>query len=86
MDSNPDKAFWIGFTDEVYEGKWLPDSQEANFNEMMFKWLRGQPDNSNNEDCVHTWGYQLNDNNCNANECWGKPIHGLCEIKKGNHC
>ena len=88
VDSNDDKAFWIGITDDKYEGSWLFDSnsKEADFNYMMFKWKAGEPNNwGGNEDCVHTWGYELNDIRCYDKEIWGKPIHGLCEIK-GNHC
>merc|ERR1712142_1325461 len=88
VDSNPDKAFWIGLTDQQTEGRWLFDSNEVNINEMIFKWKAGQPNNHRgNEDCVHTWGYyELNDAPCsNINEAWGKPIHGLCEIKKDGY-
>ena len=89
MESNVDKNFWIGLTDEKAKRKWLFDSneQEVNFDEMIFKWKAGEPNNyaGNNEECVHTWERnELNDLPCsNWNELWGKPIHGLCEI---NHC
>ena len=101
LDSNRDKTFWIGLTDIKTKERWLFDSnsQEANFNKMMFQWGPNEPNNNrnHNERCVHIWWentgwflssdwkYTLNDLPCAYKENLGKPIHGLCEIK-GNHC
>ena len=88
VDSNLDKNFWVGLSDELTEGKWLFESngQEANFNEMIFKWRAGQPDNAGAEDCAHTWEKsEMNDVQCSSSSAWGKYNYGLCEIK-ADHC
>ena len=85
VDSNLDKNFWVGLSDELTEGKWLfaSNGQEANFDEMIFKWRAGQPDNyRDRENCAHTWEKsEMNDNICTSVFLWGKYIYGLCEIK-----
>ena len=88
VDSNLDKNFWVGLSDELTEGKWLfaSNGQEANFDEMILKWRAGQPDNNyygkGPEDCAHTWEKsEMNDVPCSLSSIWGKYIYGLCEIK-----
>jgi len=85
VESNLDKNFWVGLSDEKTEGKWLfaSNEQEVNFDEMIFKWRGGQPDNSGNvENCAHTWEkIEMNDVACNGASAWGKYNYGLCEIK-----
>ena len=85
VESNLDKNFWVGLSDELTEGKWLfaSNGQEANFDEMIFKWRAGQPDNyRDSENCAHTWEKsEMNDQPCSLSSAWGKYIYGLCEIK-----
>jgi len=88
VESNLDKNFWVGLSDELTEGKWLfaSNGQEANFDEMIFKWRAGQPDNAGAEDCAHTWEKsEMNDLPCGSSSAWGKYNYGLCEIK-ADHC
>ena len=89
VESNLDKNFWVGLSDEMTEGKWLFSSngQEANIDEMIFKWREGQPDNAgDSENCAHTWDKsEMNDVPCSLVSAWGKYYYGLCEIK-ADHC
>ena len=90
--SNPKKYFprlWVGVTGEIAKNKWMFDSnmttraQEANFDEMIFDWQQGQP-NNHEATCIivmHTYaGLELNDVSCKYQE---HPVHGLCEFKVG---
>ena len=57
--------FWIGVNDMNQENKFISESsgQEVNFT----SWSPGQPDNSNDEDCVEIWyhdNYRWNDAQC----------------------
>ena len=85
MKSNLDKALWLGLSDERTEGKWLFSSngQEANFDDVIFKWTAGQPNNVNGtENCAHTWGESgMNDLQCSSASLYGINVYGLCEIK-----
>lgn len=88
VEANWDKNFWVGISDEKTEGEWLftSNGQEADFDEMIFKWRHEQPDNIGNEDCAHTWEKsEMNDVPCRFVSAWGKDIYGLCEIK-ADHC
>ena len=82
---------WVGVTGLIVKDKWMFDSnltaqQEANFDEMIFGWKQGQPDNyEGKESCVNVMrshglegSLELNDVSCDFQV---KPIHGLCEIK-----
>ncbi len=64
--------WWIGGTDEASEGTWTwTTGNPATF----LDFLDGQPDNSNEEDCLHyfEWSYQWNDIAC------GAQLGVLCE-------
>ena len=59
--------FWIGVNDMNQENKFISESSGQ---EVAFTWWSpGQPDNSNDEDCVEIWfhdNYRWNDNKCDG--------------------
>ena len=73
------KDLWVGIDDRAEEGvyRFTTDNTYFDSSESLFKWDSGEPNNQNNEDCVHLKSSQLNDVNCND----GYYYHGLCEYK-----
>eukprot|EP00978_Attheya_sp_CCMP212_P032574 scaffold127978_cov65-Attheya_sp.AAC.2 len=74
----------LGLTDIATEGNWVwSDGSEVSFT----KWGGMQPDNSNNEDCVHTYSGNLwNDNQCTTYQALGVyklPASSLCAATNG---
>jgi hypothetical protein len=65
---------WLGADDLEKEGTW----KWANGEEFTFQnWGKGEPNNSGNEDCAHTWGGGTwNDLDCNAR------INYICEAEQ----
>jgi len=60
-----DKNYWIGLTDIDDEGRftWLSDDSEVGYN----NWNNGEPNNLNDEDCVHLRkgvSFEWNDSKC----------------------
>ena len=84
MDSAPDQSLWVGLTDRTTEDEWRfagenYEGEEADKDELMYKWKEGQPDNyENKEHCAHILGgSSLNDMECDYS------YYGLCEIRTG---
>ena len=91
MNENKNKNFWVGVKKEYsgYKGTWMFDSaaeeRKANFSEMIYQWVEGQPDNSDqdcaSENCVMLiQGKGWNDVRC---DYMSDNMHGLCEIDEG---
>lgn len=75
----PELNYWIGLTDFVQEGQfvWGSDYKGLDYT----NWHKGQPDNSNNEDCVMVYGQHAltwNDLDCDWDDLNG-PIHAACQ-------
>ena len=57
--------FWIGFNDKNQENQFISESTGQHLD--IKYWSPGQPDNSNDEDCVEVWfhdNYRWNDAQC----------------------
>ena len=66
--------YWIGLTDVLIEGvyKWQTTDTVPTF----LDWAPGQPDNGNNEDCVH---FRSSDRHWNDDHCTHN-YYPLCEM------
>uniref|UniRef100_H3A5A3 C-type lectin domain-containing protein n=1 Tax=Latimeria chalumnae TaxID=7897 RepID=H3A5A3_LATCH len=69
-------VYWIGLNDMTMEGNWQWVDGTA-YKEHLF-WIRGQPDNTNEEDCATIGGWpgfkslMWNDDNC------GVGVNRIC--------
>jgi hypothetical protein len=80
-----ERNLWIGLNDQESESvfEWSSGDPVGYLN-----FDSGQPDNSNNEDCVHYFGPNVpphtsgkwNDNDCSTTTWSGRPMNGVVEI------
>ncbi|CAC5412288.1 unnamed protein product [Mytilus coruscus] len=57
--------FWVGGEDDLIEGEWTWAETDEPFD--FTDWIHGQPDNSNDEDCLSLWkanSWEWNDASC----------------------
>eukprot|EP00058_Branchiostoma_floridae_P019106 XP_002604595.1 hypothetical protein BRAFLDRAFT_92818 [Branchiostoma floridae] len=81
---SPSAGFWFGLHDRRIEGKfeWVDGTALGRYN----SWSPGQPDNFNNEDCVHyfyadpTRTKRWNDAYC------GQLLGFICQVNPGTYC
>uniref|UniRef100_A0A2C9KKT8 C-type lectin domain-containing protein n=1 Tax=Biomphalaria glabrata TaxID=6526 RepID=A0A2C9KKT8_BIOGL len=54
VKNNPTKSIWIGLNDQEYEGKfvWEDDNSVCDYSCRQMIFLKGEPNNVSNEDCV----------------------------------
>ena len=79
-----EKRFWIGLSDTAVENNWVwVDGTSMSYN----NWSSNQPDNYNNEDCVHIYANSSsdwasgdwNDLQCGLNNWYGDYLNYICE-------
>ena len=77
--------YWLGLNDFAVEGtfRWVESHQEPSYG----NWGHGQPNNSDNQDCVlkqcySSYNCMWNDFECKWHSHDSKPIHALCQKEK----
>lgn len=72
-----DDNIWMGVEDIAVEGSFTyTDGSALGFT----NWRMGEPNNYNNEDCVHLWGRNIHRNEWNDNNC-AQPYSFACDVE-----